>query len=134
MPLQLTTAPIWHNLQSTPLQTFVSSIAQPDGFPDAMPSHVAMQQLDQVKFVEAMEKDLQQHAELKHWKIVHHSQVPKNAHPIPMVWALHCKCNPAGNIIKWKTLCLQPLSSHRDTYWTTFAPVVLWTTVHCISL
>ena len=59
----------FHQLAS--LQTFVSSIAQPDGFPDAMPLHIAMQQPDHAKVVEAMVKELQQHMEFKHWKIFH---------------------------------------------------------------
>ena len=47
---------------------------------------------------------------------------------------LWCKRDPAGEILKWKAhLCA---GGHRqvfgDTYWTTFAPVVSWTTVRCI--
>ena len=54
-----------------------------------MPLHIAMQQPDHAKFVEAMGKELQQHAELKHWKIVRCSQDPRDAKPVPMVWTLH---------------------------------------------
>ena len=61
------------------LQAFASTITQPDGYPDAMPLNVAMQQRDCDKFIHAMARELEQHTELKHWKIIHKSQVPKNA-------------------------------------------------------
>ena len=67
------------------LRAFASTIAQPDGYPDAMPLNVAMQQPDWDKFIAAMARELGQHSELKHWKIIRKSQVPKNAKPIPMV-------------------------------------------------
>ena len=70
------------------LRAFASTIAQPDGYPDAMPLNVALQQPDSDKFIHAMVRELEQHTELKHWKIIHKSQVPKNAKPIPMVWTL----------------------------------------------
>ena len=67
---------------------FASSIKQPEGYPDAMPLQVTLQQPDRAKFIDAMDRELKQHAELKHWKIVHKSQVPKSVNPIPMVWTL----------------------------------------------
>ena len=118
------------------LRAFASTIAQPDGYPDAMPLNVTLQQPDRDKFIHAMARELEQHTELKHWKIIHKSQVPRNAKPIPMVWTLRCKRDPAGEILKWKAhLCA---GGHRqvfgDTYWTTFAPVVSWTTVRCVFI
>ena len=107
------------------LWAFASTIAQPDGYPDPMPLNVAMQQPDRDKFISAMARELGQHTELKHWNVIHKSQDPKNAKPIPMVWTLRRKRDPAGEILKWKArLCA---GGHRqvfgDTYWTTFA---LW--------
>ena len=118
------------------LQAFASTIAQPDGYPDAMPLNVALQQPDRDKFIHAMARELEHHTELKHWKIIHKSQVPRNAQPIPMVWTLQRKRDPADEILKWKAcLCA---GGHRqvfgDTYWTTFAPVVSWTTVRCVFI
>ena len=104
--------------------------------PDVMPLHIALQQEDCDKFIQAMVKELKQHAELKHWKIVHKAQVPPNAKPIPMVWSFMRKKDPAGAIIKWKArLCA---GGHKqvfgDTYWSTFSPVVAWPTVRCIFI
>ena len=67
------------------LRAFASTIAQPDGYPNAMPLNMAMQQPDWDKFIDAMARELCQHTELKHWKIIHKSQVPKHAKPLPMV-------------------------------------------------
>ena len=116
------------------LQMVSADIQQPEGYPDAMPLEVALAQPDRDKFIGAMEKELKQHSELKHWRIVHKSQVPRNAKPIPMVWMLRRKRDPAGGILKWKARLF--VGGHRqvygDTYWSTFAPVVSWTTVCCI--
>ena len=106
-----TFSPNWHPvcLDFHPfarLWAFASTIAQPDGYPDAMPLNVALQQPDLDKFIHAMARELEQHTKLKHWKIIHKSQVPKNAIPIPMVWTLQRKQDPAGEILKCKArLC-----------------------------
>ena len=71
--------------------------SHPDGYPDAMLLHVALAQLDRDKFIVSMEKELKQHSELKHWKIIHKTQVPKGAKPLPMVWTLCRKQDPAGH-------------------------------------
>ena len=116
------------------LQMVSGDINQPEGYPDAMPLDVALAQPDHDNFIGAMEKELKQHSELRHWCTVHRSQVPQNAKPIPMVWTLRHKHDPAGAIVKWKArLCA---GGHRqiygDNYWSTFTPVVSWTTVRCI--
>ena len=101
-----------------------------------MPLNVAIQQPDRDKFIDAMAQRLGQHTELKHWKIIHKSQVLKNAKPIPMVWTLQHKWDPAGEILKWKAhLCAGGhCQVFGDTYWTTFAHVVSWTTAWCIFI
>ena len=88
------------------LQMISGDINQPEGYPDAMPLDVALAQPDRDNFIGAMEKELKQHSELKHWHIVHRSQVPRNAKPIPMVWTLRRKRDPTGTVVKWKArLC-----------------------------
>ena len=77
-----------------------ADIQQPEGYPDAMPLEVALAQPDRDKSIGAMEKVLKQHSELKHWRIVHKSQVPRNTKPIPMVWTLRCKRDLAGEIVE----------------------------------
>ena len=55
---------------------FTSSIKQPEGYPDVMPLHIALQQPDQSKFIDAMDRELRQHAELKHWKLSTNCKCP----------------------------------------------------------
>ena len=116
------------------LQMVSADIQQPEGYPDAMPLEVALAQPDRDKFIGAMEKELKQHSELKHWRILHKSQVPQNAKPIPMVWTIRRKRDPAGGILKWKArLCAGGHhQEYGDTYWSTFAHVLSWTTIWCI--
>ena len=118
------------------LQAFASTITQPDGYPDAMPLNMAMQQPDQDKFIDAMAQELRQHTKLKHWKIVHKSQVLKTTKPLPMVWTLQCKRDPAGEILKWKAcLCAGGhCQVSGNTWWMTFSPVVSWTVVWCVFI
>ena len=42
------------------LQAFASTLAQPDGYPDAMPLNVALQQPDRDKFIHATARELEQ--------------------------------------------------------------------------
>ena len=116
------------------LQRVSGDIQQPEGYRDAMPLEVAFAQPDRDKFIGAMDKELKQHSKLKHWRIVHKSQVPRNTKPIPMVWTLRRKRDLAGGILKWNARLCE--GGHRqvygDTYWSTFAPVVSWRTICCI--
>ena len=62
--------------------------------------------------------------------------VPKDQIPIPMVWSMKCKRNPIGEIMKWKVqLCA---GGHRQQfgidYWSTYSPVVSWSTVQLMIL
>ena len=87
----LTPSAIAHVVDYHPLvllQMFAPMIKQPDRYPDAMPLHIALKQPDQDKFVDTMAKEVKQHTELKHWKVIHKSQVPRTTKPLPMVWTL----------------------------------------------
>ena len=68
----------------TLLQMFAPTVKQPERYHDAMPLHIALQQPNQDNFVDAMAKELNQHTELKHWKVIHKSQLPKMTKPLPM--------------------------------------------------
>ena len=99
--------------------------------PDTMTLDEALQQADRDEFVKAMHKELQDHVDRKHWKVVPISAIPKHKHAIPMVWSMKRKRNPVGEIIKWKArLCA---GRHRSQefvdYWSTYSPVVSWNTV-----
>ena len=86
----------------------------------------AMAQLDQEQFVQAMHKELNDHAGRGHWKVIPLKNFPKHKRPLPMVWSMKRNRNPIGGVIKWKArLCAD---GHRSTafvdYWDTYSLVV----------
>jgi hypothetical protein len=102
--------------------------------PDTMTLEEAMNQPDRAQFIEAMKKELADHIERKHWKIMPAASVPREKRPIPMVWSMKRKRDPIGHVIKWKArLCA---GGHRSIesvdYWSTYSPVVSWSTVRLI--
>jgi hypothetical protein len=109
-----------------------SFIAQSD--PDTMHLEEALRQPDREEFIKAMKKELNDHIDRKHWKVIPASAVPKHKVPIPMVWSMKRKRNPIREIIKWKArLCAR---GHRSLeyvdYWSTYSPVVSWNTVRLV--
>ena len=68
--------------------------------------HEALQQPDRDKFIEAIEKELDDHILRKHWKVIPLCNVPKGKNPLPMVWSMKRKRNPLGEITRYKArLC-----------------------------
>ena len=91
----------------------------------------AMRAPDREEFIKAMHKELNDHIERKHWKIVPSKTIPHHKRAIPMVWSMRRKRDPVGHIIKWKArLCA---GGHRSIenvdYWSTYSPVASWNTV-----
>ena len=104
------------------------------GDPDTMTLEEALRQPDRDDFLKAMEKELKDHIERKHWRVVPISKIPHGRVPIPMVWSMKRKKSPAGEIIKHKArLCA---GGHKQLfgvdYWDTYSPVVSWSTVRLI--
>ena len=94
----------------------------------------ALQQHDRKDFIKAMYKELQDHVDRKHWKVVPAKSVPPNKVPIPMVWSMKRKRNPIGEVTKDKArLCA---GGHKSLefvdYWNTYSPVVSWNTVRLL--
>ena len=46
---------------------------------------------DARQFQEAMQKEIDNHTKLKHWKVIHKSEVPKGAKFIDSVWTFKRK-------------------------------------------
>ena len=83
-----------------------------------------------------MYKEIEDHIKRKHWMIVPHKPVPAHKIPIPMVWSMKRKRDPIGTIIKWKArLCA---GGHKSIefvdYWSTYSPVVSWSTVRMLII
>jgi Reverse transcriptase (RNA-dependent DNA polymerase) len=102
--------------------------------PDTMHLAEAMNADDKQQFVQAMYKELHDHINRKHWMIVPLKSVPPHKQALPMVWSMKRKRNPIGIIIKWKArLCA---GGHKSVefidYWSTYSPVVSWSTVRIL--
>jgi hypothetical protein len=83
------------------------------------------------KFLEAMQKEVDDHTREGHWKLVRRRDVPKGATILPAVWSLKReRCISTRKIYKWKA-CInidgskQVYGQHYDQ---TYSPVVAWPT------
>jgi hypothetical protein len=104
------------------------------GDPDTMTLQEALAQPDREEFIKAMEKELLDHFERRHWDIIPISEVPRGHKPLVMVWSMKRKRDPAGNIIKHKArLCAHGgMQTYGVNYWETYSPVVAWSTVRTV--
>ena len=94
----------------------------------------AMKQEDRLKFVEAMEKEINDHEKGNHWTVVHRNTLPPKAKPIKAIWSFKRKRKPDGKLLKHKArLCAQGgMQRWGDSYWETYAPVVNMLTVRLV--
>ena len=95
---------------------------------DTMRLHEAVQLEDITQFLKDTRKELYDHIERKHWKIVPLKCVPKGRTCLPMVWFTKRKRNPITEVIKRKArLCA---GGHRSkefvNYWDTYSSAVSW--------
>ena len=99
--------------------------------PDTMYYHEALQQHDRKEFIKVMYKEIADHVNRRHWKVIPLKNVPKHKKPLPLVWSMKRKSNPVGEIIKWKArLCAGGHKSiDQVDYWGTYSPVVSWSSV-----
>ena len=112
------------------LEDPVSFVASAD--PDTMYLNEAMSQPDRKQFCIAMDKELADHEQRQHWKVVRRSQVPSGTKIVNMIWSMKRKRRiDTREIYKWKAR----LNVHGGqqqygiNYWETYAPVVMWTTL-----
>jgi histone deacetylase 1/2 len=99
--------------------------------PDTMYLKEAMRQPDREKFIEAMKKEIQDHTDNKHWKIVRRSLIPKGTQILPAVWSMKRKRRIATReIYKWKARLTVHGGRQKKgvNYWETYAPLVQWST------
>ena len=103
---------------------------------DTMHYGQAMKAPDVEKFIQAMEKEVNDLNETGVWKLVKKTDMPKDAKLIRLIWSFKRKRNPLGQLIKHKAR----LYVHGDMqckgidYWHIYAPVVNWSTVKMVLL
>ena len=101
--------------------------------PDTLYLDQAMQADDKDKFLKAMLKEIRDHEQRHHWKVVPRSKVPEGANILPAVWSMKRKrIISTGEIYKWKSRL--NLGGHKqrrgiDHPHNTYAPVVAWPSI-----
>ena len=100
--------------------------------PDTLYYHEALQALDRDNFIQAMQKEVQDHEEREHWELIPQSEVSERTIILPAVWSMKHKCRIKTNsIYKWKA-CLNVHGGKqvKDVhYWETYSPVVKWSSI-----
>jgi len=92
--------------------------------------HDAMKEPDRDQFIMAMTKELKDHHDNNHWKLVKRSTIGE-AKTVKAIWAFKRKRRPDGSLLKHKAR----LNAHGgmqvygETYWDTYAPVVNWISI-----
>ena len=98
---------------------------------DTMYLHQARKEPDWNEFQKAMVKELQDHRDGKHWRVIPRLQVPEGQKVMRGVWSMKRKRRVGtGEVYKWKArLCIDGSSQQKGVnYWDTYSPVVSWET------
>ena len=102
---------------------------------DTMYLHQARKQPDWAQFKAAMGKEVKDHTDGGHWKVIPQSSVPSGQKIMLGVWSMKRKRRVGtGEIYKWKArVCIDGSSQqHGVNYWETYSPVVTWETVRSL--
>ena len=97
--------------------------------PDIMYLHEALKQPDRAQFIQAIEKEVNDHVQRKHWRLVRKDDVPKGTKILDAVWAMRRKRRiGTREVYKWKArLNIHGGQQEKGiNYWETYAPVVMW--------
>jgi Reverse transcriptase (RNA-dependent DNA polymerase)/GAG-pre-integrase domain len=104
---------------------------------DTMYLHQAMKAPDKLKFIEAMNKEINAHESNKNWALIKKDKVPPGKSILPAIWAMRRKRDIATQkVYKWKAR----LNIHGGKqvkgidYWETYAPVASWPSIRLVML
>jgi hypothetical protein len=74
---------------------------------DTMYLHEALCAPDHEHFIEAMQREVKDHEDLKHWELVSKSEVPEGTTILPAVWSMKRKHQiNTQEVYKWKARLL----------------------------
>ncbi|MEY3108605.1 MAG: hypothetical protein RL730_956, partial [Actinomycetota bacterium] len=95
-----------------------------------------LKQEDRIQFVNAMEKEIDDHVRREHWEIIPRSMMPKDMKTIMSIWSFKRKRLPDGTLNKHKArLCAHGgMQQWGVNYWETYAPVVNWISVRFLLI
>ena len=119
------------------IHAFASSVSTGD--PDTMHLGDARKQHDWSDFQKAMDKELDDFSQRKHWQLVPATVTDElkstgiKFDVIQAVWSFKRKRTPSGALLKHKSrLCAHGGQQTSNTFWESFSPVVQWTTLRTI--
>ena len=95
-----------------------------------------LKQEDRLDFVNAMEKEIDDHVRREHWEIIPRSMMPQDMKTIMSIWSFKRKRLPDGTLNKHKArLCAHGgMQQWGVNYWETYAPVVNWISVRFLLI
>ena len=93
-----------------------------------------LQQEDKNDFIEAMQKEVNDHESRDHWTVIPRSLIPNGTKTIMAIWSFKRKRFPDGRIMKYKArLCAHGgMQTWGENYWETYSPVVNWLSVRTL--
>jgi hypothetical protein len=130
-------AQAWDNVWDIQDFEIQEAMADPIAFaasanPDTMYLHQALRAPDRSQFIKAMQREVKDHEDLKHWELVHRSEIPEGTKVLPAVWSMKRKRRiDTRQVYKWKAR----LNVHGGKqiknvhYWETYSPVVKWASI-----
>jgi hypothetical protein len=119
-------SPLHENVcEQDPLTVAMKSVMDPD----TLYLWEARKEPDFLKFLEAMQKEVDDHTREGHWRLVRKKDVPKGATVLPAVWSMKRKRRIATReVYKWKA-CIN-IDGSKQVYGVhyneTYSPVVAW--------
>jgi len=103
--------------------------------PDTMYWHEAMREPDRDKFIEAAQKEIDDHLDSETFEVMRRSDLPEGAAVMPAVWQMKRKRDiKTQEVYKWKGRINIDGSKQIKgvNYWDTYAPVAAWPTIRMI--
>jgi Reverse transcriptase (RNA-dependent DNA polymerase) len=105
--------------------------------PDTMYYHEILNQPDKQQFIEAMVREIEDHNEKQHWRLVRRNTLPPETRVLPSVWSVRRKRDlSTGEATKWKARLNVDGSKQQAgiDYDQTYAPVASWVSARLILL
>ena len=121
--------------QSLEVEDLVALKAQAD--PDTMYFHQAMREPDADKFIQAMDKEIQDQCLNGNFEVIPKKDMPKGVKPLPAVWQMRRKRDiRSGDIKKYKArLNLDGSKMVKGVdYDKTYAPVATWNAIRILLI
>jgi len=114
-----------HNVEHLPLENIVTAMKSVHD-PDTMYLWEARKEADYPQFLEAMQKEIDDHTKREHWKLCQHSQVPPGATVLPSVWSINANAASLKEKCKARLTVDGSKQQYGKHYDETYSTVIQW--------